>query len=118
MSLLSSGGEENILSKQVLKDDIVSGIDELGVFLISDRYDSFWMGSNLSIGKARKMAKHNSATSLQVVSSIVAGMAWAQANPQQGVLESESLDWEFVYGIAEQYWQPIVSQQIKWRPDP
>ncbi|AMQ83557.1 saccharopine dehydrogenase C-terminal domain-containing protein [Pseudomonas glycinae] len=116
MALLASGDEEHVLSKEVLKGNITSGIDELGVFLISDRYQSLWMGSNLSIGKARKMARHNSATSLQVVSSIVAGMAWAQAHPKAGVLESERLDWEFVYDIVEQYWQPIVFQQVDWRP--
>ncbi|MGE1172685.1 saccharopine dehydrogenase C-terminal domain-containing protein [Pseudomonas sp. BW7P1] len=116
MSLLTDGNEERVLSKEVLKENILSGIDELGVFLISDKYPSLWMGSNLSIGKARNMARHNSATSLQVVSSIVAGMAWAQAHPQAGVLESEALDWKFVYDIAETYWQPIVCQQIDWRP--
>lgn len=116
MALLNEGNEDRVLIKEVLKDGIVSGIDELGVFLISDQYPSVWMGSNLSIGKARKMAKYNSATSLQVVSSIVAGMAWAQANPHAGILESESLDWEFVYGIVEKYWQPMVFQQIDWRP--
>jgi len=117
MSLLDNGNEQRVLTKEVLKDGIVSGIDELGVFLISDKYPSVWMGSNLSIGKARKMAKYNSATSLQVVSSIVAGMAWAQANPRAGILESEYLDWEFIYGIVEKYWQPIVFQQTEWRPD-
>lgn len=117
MSLLDNGNADRVLTKEVLKDGIVSGIDELGVFLISDKYPSVWMGSNLSIGKARKMAKYNSATSLQVVSSVVAGMAWAQANPRAGILESESLDWEFIYGIVEKYWQPIVFQQTAWRPD-
>ncbi|PWE41116.1 saccharopine dehydrogenase C-terminal domain-containing protein [Pseudomonas prosekii] len=116
MALLRVGSEDNILSKEVLKDNIISGIDELGIFLISDTYKSFWLGSNLSIGKARKMAKYNSATSLQVVSSIIAGMAWAETHPNEGVLESEMLDWEFIYDVAEKYWQPIISQEIDWRP--
>jgi homospermidine synthase len=63
MHLLCNGSEDQIESKEVMKDDIVSGIDELGIFLISRKYKSLWLGSNLSIGKARKMAKHNSATS-------------------------------------------------------
>ncbi|WP_460135133.1 saccharopine dehydrogenase NADP-binding domain-containing protein [Pseudomonas sp. S1_E04] len=116
MKLLKTGNEDNVRSKEVLKDNIVSGIDELGIFLISDTFKSFWLGSNLSIGKARKMAKYNSATSLQVVSSIIAGMAWAEANPREGLLESEKLDWQFIYDIAEKYWQPIISQEIEWRP--
>lgn len=116
MGLLNDGREKNISSKEVLKDSISSGIDELGIFLISDTYKSLWMGSNLSIGKARKMAKYNSATSLQVVSSIIAGMAWAESNPNAGVIETEMLDWEFIYGIAQKYWQPIICQEVDWRP--
>ncbi|MEJ5058650.1 MULTISPECIES: saccharopine dehydrogenase C-terminal domain-containing protein [unclassified Pseudomonas] len=116
MDLLCNGREDQIKSKQIMKDDIVSGIDELGIFLISKKYKSLWLGSNLSIGKARKMAKHNSATSLQVTSSIVAGMKWAEHNSNSGVLESESLDWEKIYDFVEPYWQPIVTQETDWRP--
>ncbi|WP_339546477.1 saccharopine dehydrogenase C-terminal domain-containing protein [Pseudomonas sp. RA_35y_Pfl2_P32] len=118
MQLLTEGSERQVATKEVLKDAIVSGIDELGIFLISKKYKSFWLGSNLSIGKARKMAKHNSATSLQVVSSIVAGMKWAEANPKSGALESEHLDWQYIYDFAERYWQPIVTQETDWRPNP
>ncbi|MGJ7515923.1 saccharopine dehydrogenase C-terminal domain-containing protein [Pseudomonas baetica] len=116
MPLLNTGRESQIFSKEIIKDDITSGIDELGIFLISKKYKSFWLGSNLSIGKARKMAKYNSATSLQVTSSIIAGMKWAEKHPEAGILESENLDWEFIYDIAEKYWQPIVAQETEWRP--
>ncbi|VVP36938.1 Homospermidine synthase [Pseudomonas fluorescens] len=117
MQLLSNGNDNPIKSKEVLKDNIVSGIDELGIFLISRKYKSFWLGSNLSIGKARKMAKYNSATSLQVVSSLIAGMKWTEQHPESGVLESESLDWQYIYDFAESYWQPIVRQETDWRPN-
>lgn len=116
MPLLNTGCEDQILSKEVLKDNITSGIDELGIFLISKKYKSLWLGSNLSIGKARKMAKYNNATSLQVTSSIIAGMKWAERYSEAGVIESESLDWEFIYEIAEKYWHPIVIQETEWRP--
>jgi homospermidine synthase len=62
------------------------------------------------------MAKYNSATSLQVVSSIVAGMKWAEQHPESGILESESIDWQYIFDFAEQYWQPIVAQETDWRP--
>ena len=116
MSLLRRNTVNNILSKEVLKDNIISGIDELGIFLISNKYKSLWLGSNLSIGKARKMAKYNSATSLQVVSSIISGMKWSEQHPESGVIESESLDWQYIYNLTEKYWQPIVSQETDWRP--
>lgn len=118
MHLLNYGEENQILTKHVLKNSITSGIDELGIFLISKKYKSFWLGSNLSIGKAKKMAKYNSATSLQVVSSIVAGMKWSEQHPVRGVIESESLDWQYIYDFAESYWQPIVKQETDWRPCP
>jgi homospermidine synthase len=50
-------------------------------------------------------------------SSIVAGMKWTEQNPESGVLESESLDWQFIYNFVEPYWQPIVAQEIDWRPN-
>lgn len=116
MKLLSNGNESQITSKEILKDNIASGIDELGIFLISKKYKSFWLGSNLSIGKARKMAKYNSATSLQVTSSIIAGMKWAEQHSEAGVLESEYLDWEYIFDFTEEYWQPLVTQETDWRP--
>ncbi|MDB5059325.1 MAG: hss [Chloroflexi bacterium] len=116
LSLLRNINAAEITSTRILKDEISSGIDELGVFLISGTYPSLWMGSNLSIGKARKMAKHNNATSLQVVASAVAGMAWAIENPDRGVLESEDLDHEFIFDFANEYWSPMVHQYINWRP--
>lgn len=117
MALLDDGTENHIRDKTVLKESIASGIDELGIFLISDKYKSYWLGSNLSIGKARKMAKYNSATSLQVVSSIIAGMEWAKNNPSAGTLESEALEWESIFDSASKYWQPIIGQQIDWHPN-
>lgn len=116
MQLLKRGHENDIVSKEVLKDDIISGIDELGIFLISKKYKSYWLGSNLSIGKAKKMAKYNSATSLQVVSSIVAGMKWAAQHPDSGILESDNIDWEYIFDFAEPFWQPIVAQETDWKP--
>jgi homospermidine synthase len=116
LSLLRGLNPARITSSRILKDEIRSGIDELGVFLISGKYSAYWLGSNLSIGKARKMARHNNATSLQVVSSLVAGMAWALENPRRGVLESEDLDHEFIYAFTEPYWSPMVAQSLNWLP--
>jgi homospermidine synthase len=117
-ALLAGGTARAIRRKRVLRDEIASGIDELGIFLISAAYPSYWIGSNLSIGKARKMAAHNNATSLQVVSSLVAGMKWALEHPQAGIVESEQLDHRFVYEFVEPYWAPIVRQSLAWKPVP
>ena len=47
-------------------DDIVSGMDELGVLLMGHSQGAYWFGSRLSIGVARRLAPHNNATTLQV----------------------------------------------------
>jgi homospermidine synthase len=118
VSLLRTRTADEITSTRVLKDEIISGIDELGVFLISKKYPSLWLGSNLSIGKARKQAPYNNATSLQVVSSVVAAMAWMLDNPHRGILESEDLDHQFIYDFTRQYWSPIVAEHVIWKPRP
>jgi homospermidine synthase len=84
MPLLDRGGAAHVRERRVIKDDITSGIDELGVFLISDRFPALWLGSNLSVGKARQQAPYNSATSLQVASSVVAALEWITDNPRAG----------------------------------
>ena len=116
LSLLRDLTPAKITSSRILKDEIRSGIDELGVFLLSGKHPAYWLGSNLSIGKARKMARDNNATSLQVVSSLVAAMAWARENPDRGILESEDLDHEFIYQFTEPYWAPMARQSIQWSP--
>jgi homospermidine synthase len=64
------------------------------------------------------MAPYNNATSLQVVSSIVAGMHWMLDNPKAGIVESEQLDYQTIYNLTAPYWAPIVQQYIEWQPAP
>jgi len=118
MKLLADNTTAAIASTRILKDEIVSGIDELGVFILSGTYPSLWIGSNLSIGKARKLAAQNNATSLQVVAGATAAMAWMRVHPNEGILESDDLDYQFIFDYAEPYWSPIVSQYTSWRPTP
>ena len=62
-------------------NEITDGIDELGVLLAGHQKNAYWYGSQLSIAEARKLAPYNSATSLQVTASALAGMIWAMENP-------------------------------------
>ena len=100
----------------VLKDELVSGIDELGVFLLSDRYPALWAGSNLSIARARALLPHNNATSLQVVAPLVAAMRWMHEHPEAGVIESEALDHREIHAYAAPYWGPMLFESVHWRP--
>jgi homospermidine synthase len=118
LSLLEGNTDEKVRRKRILMDEVISGMDELGIFLISGTYPSFWLGSNLSIEKARKQLPHNNATSLQVVASVIAALKWIEANPGAGVIESEELPWRFIYEKSEPYWAPMTTASIKWQPVP
>jgi len=116
LNLLACGDRSRIHATRVLKDEIETGIDELGVLLISDQFPCLWIGSQLSIERAREMAPHNNATSLQVVGSVMAAIEWMLQSPAQGIVESESLDHSFIFHHAKPYWQPMVSEYRNWHP--
>ncbi|MEY4753440.1 MAG: hypothetical protein RJA44_1115 [Pseudomonadota bacterium] len=118
LGLLQDGHRDAITAERVLKHEIESGIDELGVLLVSDRYPSLWYGSQLSIERARELAPHNNATSLQVVGSIMAAVEWINAHPRAGIVESEQMDHEFLIAQARPYWEPLVHVSRDWQPDP
>ena len=69
--------------KRILKDEIIEGIDELGVLLAGHKKNAYWYGSQLSIDEARKLAPYNTATSLQVCVAVLSGVIWAMENPQR-----------------------------------
>lgn len=104
------------ISERLLKDDITDGIDELGVFLLSGRYPSLWLGSALSIERARMLAPYNNATSLQVASAVVGALKWAQAHPSEGIVESDEIDHDAMLEYAGQYWAPMQCSFTDWRP--
>jgi homospermidine synthase len=97
-------------------DEIVEGMDELGVLLMGGKKGVYWYGSRLTIEEARKLAPHNSATSLQVVAGILAGMVWAIRNPNAGVVEPDDLDHEEVLKIASPYLGEQVGVYGDWTP--
>ncbi len=60
--------------QRLMMDEIVRGIDELGVLLMGHRRGAYWYGSRLSIEEARALAPHNNATSLQVTAAVLGGV--------------------------------------------
>lgn len=116
LALLAGGDRSQIQASRVLKEEIESGIDELGVWLLSDRFPGFWLGSQLSIARARALAPCNNATSLQVVGSMMGAMEWLMLNPRAGIVESEALDHEVVMQHARAYWEPMVQVSRAWHP--
>ncbi|MDQ5897179.1 MAG: homospermidine synthase [Pseudomonadota bacterium] len=118
LGLLAEGTRAAIRAQRVLKDEIVSGVDELGVLLLSDRHPALWLGSQLDIDRARALAPCNNATSLQVVGSMMAAIAWIEAHPRAGIVESEALDHDAVLAHAAPCWAPIVHAFADWHPQP
>lgn len=116
LALLKLGNRDAVLSHRVLKEELVDGMDELGVLLVSNKFPSLWFGSQLSLERARRIAPHNNATSLQVVGGIMAALEWMLLNPQAGALESDYLDYEFIFEAGRPYWEPLVAVFKQWHP--
>ena len=102
--------------KRIMMDDIITGIDELGVLLAGHKRNAYWYGSQLGIDEARKLAPHNSATTLQVTVAVLAGMVWAMENPNRGIVEPEEMDYRRCLEICMPYLGPVVGQYTDWTP--
>ena len=102
--------------KRILGDDIIKGVDELGVLLAGHKRNAYWFGSQLSIDEARRLAPFNSATSLQVTVAVLAGLVWAIENPNNGITEPEEIDFRRVLQICLPYLGPVVGQYTDWTP--
>jgi homospermidine synthase len=87
-------------SNRILRDDIKQGMDEFGVLLTGNPRGVYWFGSRLTTDDARRLAPHNTATSLQVAAGILGGLVWALSNPRAGVVEPDDLDYEDVMRVA------------------
>ncbi len=102
--------------KRIIRDEVVSGMDELGVLLMGNDRGAYWYGSRLTIERARELAPYNNATSLQVAAGILSGIAWALHNPHAGVVEPDDLDHEAVMRIARPYLGDVVGVYGDWNP--
>jgi len=102
--------------QRVLKDEIVSGMDELGVLLMGHARGAYWYGSQLSIAQARALCPCNSATSLQVAAPITAGVLWAIANPTRDVVEPDDLPYEEILRHCRPYLGEVVGAYSDWTP--
>lgn len=102
--------------KRLLMNDIIHGVDELGVLLMGHPKGSYWFGSTLSIEEARSLVPHNSATTLQVACGVLAGILWAIDHPNEGVIEPEDMDHEFILQVASPYLGKVAGYLTSWTP--
>lgn len=103
-------------SKRIMRDEIVDGADELGVLLMGNDKGVYWYGSRLTTPQARRLAPHNTATSLQVVAGIMGGIVWALENPRAGVVEPDDIDYRTVMRVARPYLGELVGVYDTWTP--
>jgi len=101
---------------RLMNDEIVDGIDELGVLLYGHAKNAYWYGSQLSIEETRRLAPYQNATGLQVTAAVLAGMVWALENPRRGVVEADDLDHERVLSIMEPYLGRLTGAYTDWTP--
>jgi homospermidine synthase len=98
------------------EDDIVDGIDELGVLLYGHAKNAYWYGSQLSIEETRKLAPYQNATGLQVTSAVLAGIVWMLENPDCGIVEADEMDFRRCLGVQRPYLGPVIGQYTDWTP--
>ena len=102
--------------RRIVREDIASGMDELGVLLMGNPRGVYWYGSRLTIEEARELAPFNNATSLQVVAGILGGMVWALRNPDAGLVEPDDLDHRVVLEAALPYLGEMAGVYGDWTP--
>ncbi|WP_127478081.1 homospermidine synthase [Sulfurivermis fontis] len=102
--------------QRLLLEDIVEGIDELGVLVMGPRRGAYWYGSQLSNVEARALVPYNSATTLQVTAGVLAGVVWVMRHPARGITEPDAMDYAEVLDIARPYLGPMVGRYTDWTP--
>ena len=101
---------------RILNDEITSGSDILGALIMGHPYNSWWVGSDLSIEESRRLVPHQNATTMQVAISVVAAVLWMVQNPDRGVVLPDDLPHEFVLKIAKPYLGKWISKASPWTP--
>ncbi|HEX4911750.1 MAG TPA: saccharopine dehydrogenase C-terminal domain-containing protein [Permianibacter sp.] len=102
--------------QRVLREEIIDGMDELGVLLAGHAKGAYWYGSQLTAKEAKALAPYNSATSLQVTSAVLAGMVWAIENPRAGIVEAEDMDFARTLDVQKPYLGKLVGAYTDWTP--
>ncbi|MFN0194438.1 MAG: homospermidine synthase [Aestuariivirga sp.] len=114
--MLGAGGKRQSQNHILEEDEIVDGMDELGVLLYGHKKNAYWYGSQLSIDEARKLAPYQNATGMQVTSAVLAGMVWAIENPDAGIVETDEMDYRRCLEVQKPYLGPVTGVYTKWTP--
>jgi homospermidine synthase len=102
--------------QRIMNDEIVDGLDEMGVLLMGHDLTGWWHGSQLDIHEARSLIPHQSATTMQVAASILGALVWMIRNPHKGLNVPDNLPHREVLEVANPYLGPCPSVQTDWTP--
>lgn len=114
--LFGAAGRQQPKQHVLDENELVDGIDELGVLLYGHKKNAYWYGSQLSLEETRKIAPYQNATGLQVTSAVLAGMVWALENPQAGIVETDEMDYRRCLEVQLPYLGPVKGYYTDWTP--
>jgi homospermidine synthase len=103
-------------NQRIMNDEITAGSDILGALLMGHDYNSWWVGSDLSIEESRRLVPHQNATTMQVAISVVAASMWMIANPTEGVRVPDELPHDQILDVAKPYLGRWISKASDWTP--
>jgi homospermidine synthase len=101
---------------RIMTDEIVSGIDELGVLFMGHALTGWWSGSQLDIHEARRLVPGQNATTVQVGAGVLAGLMFMIRNPWKGILVPDDLPHREILDVAAPYLGPCPSVRTNWTP--
>jgi homospermidine synthase len=102
--------------QRLLEEDIVDGVDALGVLLLGHPRGAYWYGSQLTIQQARALCPQNNATSLQVTATVMAGVIWAMRHPRRGIVEPDEIDHAPILQLCRPYLGDVGGIYSDWTP--
>ena len=114
--MFGAAGKAQPVQHVLDENELVDGIDELGVLLYGHKKNAYWYGSQLSVEETRKIAPYQNATGLQVTSAVLAGMVWALENPQAGIVEADEMDYRRCLEVQLPYLGPVKGYYTDWTP--
>jgi homospermidine synthase len=114
--MFGAGGKAQPVLHVLDENELVDGIDELGVLPYGHGKNAYWYGSHLSLADARRLAPYQNATGLQVSSAVLAGMVWALENPNAGIVEADETDYRRCLEVQLPYLGPVEGHYTDWTP--
>ncbi len=104
------------VNQRIMNDEITSGADVLGALIMGHPYNSWWVGSDLSIEESRRLVPHQNATTMQVAISVVAACMWMTQNPLENVKVADDLPHDYILKVSKPYLGKWISKPYDWTP--